>query len=156
MVHKVEKMKDILTFAIEREVEAYELYIYMAAHMANPEMRIVCEDLAKKELEHKAKLEQEFIKIGETVTDLNVSDYVTAADNPMDMDCEDLLVFAIKKENQSIKLYNDLAKIVEDNDSRQVLLFLVNEEIDHKQCFETEYQSLQTQPPPPDRLPSAR
>ena len=140
----VEKFKDILTFAIEREVEAHELYIYMAAHMTNPEMRIVCEDLAKKELEHKAKLEQEFIKVGETVTDLNISDYVTAADNPMDMDYEDLLVFAIKKENQSIKLYNDLAKIVEDNDSREVFLFLINEEIDHKHYFETQYQNLQT------------
>ena len=46
----------------------------------------------------------------------------------MDMDYEDLLVFAIKKEDKSIKLYNDLAKIVKDKDFRQVLLFLVNEE----------------------------
>ena len=143
MAH-VEKTKDILTFAIEREVEAHELYIYMAAHMTNPEMRLVCEDLAKQELEHKAKLEQEFIKIDQTVTDFNISDYVTAADNPMDMDYEDLLIFAIKKEDRSINLYSDLAEIVEDKDSREVLLFLVNEETGHKQRFETEYQSLQT------------
>ncbi len=144
MANKVEKMKDILTFAIEREVEAYELYMYMAANMANPEIRAVCEDLAKEELDHKAKLEQELIKTGETVADLNISDYVSATGNPMDMDYEDLLVFAIKKEDKSIKLYNDLAKIVKDKDSRQVLLFLVNEETDHKQRFETEYQNLQT------------
>ena len=139
----VEKIKDILTFAIEREVEAHELYIYMAAHMTNPEMRLVCEDLAKEELGHKAKLEQEFIKIDQTVTDFNISDYVTAADNPMDMDYEDLLIFAIKKEDRSIKFYNDLAKTVEDKDSREVLLFLVNEETSHKQRFETQYQRLQ-------------
>ena len=144
MIDKVEKMKDILTFAIGREVEAHELYIYMAAHVANPEIRAVCEDLAEEELEHKAKLEQELIEIGESTADINISDYVSVTGNPMDMDYEDLLVFAIKKEERSIKLYSDLAKIVKDKDSKQVLLFLANEETDHKQRFEIEYRNLHT------------
>ena len=143
MANNVEKMKDILTFAIEREVEAYELYTYMASHMAKSEMREVCEDLSKEELGHKAKLEQELIKAGEAVVDFNIIDYVPEAGKPMDMKYEELLVFAIKKEDDSIRLYSDLAKTVKDKESRQVLLFLVGEETDHKQRFETEYKRQQ-------------
>ena len=38
---------EILEFAIAREVEANQLYMYMAEHMTSPEMRQVCEDFAK-------------------------------------------------------------------------------------------------------------
>ena len=112
--------------------------------MENPEMQRVCEDFAKEELEHKAKLELELIKIGDVVTEFNVSDYVMEAGSHMDMSYEDLLVFAIEKERKSINLYSDLARIVKGQESRKVLLSLVQEETEHKQRFETEYQKLKS------------
>ena len=142
MAHKVEKIKDIIPFAMEREIEANELYLYMAASMTNPQIRTACENFAKDELDHKTKLEQELLKIDETAADLNLADYVMVAGNPMNMDDEDLLIFAIKKEQLSIDLYNNLAAMVKDKESQRVLKFLIKEETDHKQRFETEYQSL--------------
>ena len=143
MAANIDSVDEILEFASAREVEAHQLFIYIAAHMAGPEMREVCEDFAKEELEHKAKLELELMKTGRVVKGFNISNYVMSADEPMDMSYEDLLVFAIKKEDKSISLYNDLAQVVNDKESRETLLALAEEETEHKRRFEAEYRSLQ-------------
>ena len=137
MADDLSSVDEIFEFAIAREIESNQLYIYMAEHMENPEMRKVCEDFAKEELEHKAKLE--LMQIGETVTDFNVSNYVTDGENPMGMDYEDLLVFALHKEEKSINLYRDLAKIVKEEEPHKLLLALAQEEAEHKQRIKTEY-----------------
>ncbi len=142
MADRIESIDEILEFAVSREVEANQLYKYMANRMVNPEMRKVCEEFAEEELEHKAKLELELMKAGEVVVDFDLSCYVAEAGDPMDMDYEQLLVFAMNKEEISINLYSDLAEVVEDKESREVLLALVKEEMEHKQRFEAEYQSL--------------
>ena len=78
------------------------------------------------------------------VQDLNVSNYMMDVGNETDMDYEQLLLFAIKKEQISIDLYNDLAAIVTDGESREVLLMLAKEETEHKQRFEIEYDRIKT------------
>ena len=143
MTDNISSVDEILEFAIAREVEANQLYLYMATHLTNPEMQRVCENFAKEELEHKAKLELELMKIGAVVvTEFDVSGYAMEEGDPIDMSYEDLLVFAINKEGKSTNLYRDLAKIIKDEESRKVLLSLAQEEIEHKQCFEIEYNHL--------------
>ena len=128
-------LDEILEFAIAREVEANQLYRYMATQIKNPGMRQICEDLAKEELGHKAKLELEIMKRGQVVSDLNISDYMIDVDN-------ELLNYAINKEQHSIDLYTHLAEIVKDEESRKVLLSLAQEETEHRQRFEIEYDKL--------------
>jgi len=139
---RIDSVDEILEFAIAREVEANQLYTYMARRMENPEMRKVCEDFAEEELEHKAKLELEVMKRGKVVHGLDISDYIMDVGDEMNMDYDELLVFAIKKEQISIDLYNDLAAVVRDEESREVLLSLVEEETEHKRRFEVEYDNL--------------
>ena len=139
---RLDSIDEILEFAIAREVEANQLYKYLAKRMKNPEMCKVCEDFAEEELEHKSKLELEVMKQGEVVSEFFISDHMMDIDNGMDMDYEDMLTFAIQKEERSVKLYNDLAAIVKDEDSRGTLLALAKEETEHKQRFETEYDNL--------------
>lgn len=141
---EISSVDEILEFAISREVEANQLYIRMAKSIENPEMREVCTDLAKEELEHKAKLELERMKRGEVVSDFNISNYVMDVGNEEDMDYEQLLLFAIKKEQISIDLYKDLAAVVKDEESRDVLLMLSKEETEHRKRFEIEYDRLKT------------
>lgn len=140
MAENIDSVGEILEFAIDREVEAHNLYNYMAAHVADPEMRQVCEDFAKEELEHRAKLE--LIKTGEAVTDFDISDYTPELRQDMDMDYEDLLTFAVKKEDKSVKLYSDLAEVVKEGKTRKLLLLLAEEETMHKQRFEDEYNKV--------------
>jgi len=139
---KVDSIDEILEFAIAREVEANQLYTYMAGRMKNPEMRKVCEELAKEELEHKAKLELEVMKRGEVVSGIYVSDYMTDAGSEIDMDYEELLIFAIKKEDISVNFYADLAGVIKDEESREALLSLAEEETEHRHRFEVEYANL--------------
>ena len=141
---KIDSVDEILEFAIAREVEANQLYTYMAGRMENPEMRKVCEDFAKEELEHKAKLELEVMKRGEVVHDFDISNYMLDVGNKMDMDYKELLVLAIKKEEISVDLYTDLAAVVKDKESHEALLSLAEEETEHKLRFENEYRSLLT------------
>ena len=139
---KIDSIDEILEFAIAREIEAYQLYMYMASWMENPEMRQVCEDFANEELEHKAKLELEVMKRGQVVSDISISDYMTDVGSNLDMNYEDMLTLAINKEGISVKLYTDLARAVRDNESRETLLVLAQEETEHKQRFEKEYENL--------------
>jgi len=141
---RIDSVDEILEYAIAREVEANQLYTYMEKRMENPEMSKVCEEFAKEELEHKAKLELEVMKRGQVVSDFDISDYMMDVGNEIDMDYEELLVFAIKKEEISVSLYTDLAAVVKDKESRETLLSLAQEETEHKLRFETEYRRLLT------------
>ena len=141
---RIDSVDEILEYAIAREVEANQLYMYMAKRMENPEMSKVCEEFAKEELEHKAKLELEVMKRGQVVSDFDISDYMMDVGNEMDMDYEELLVFAIKKEETAVSLYTDLAAVIKDEESRETLLSLAQEETKHKERFKTEYKSLVT------------
>ena len=132
-------LEEILEFAVAREVEANQLYTYMAEHVTNAGLRGVCEEFAEEELEHKAKLELEIMKTGKVTADINIADYVVGSGEPMELNYEELLIFAISKEEKSIKLYKDLAQAVENEDLREVFLALVQEEAEHKNRFEREY-----------------
>jgi rubrerythrin len=59
-----------------------------------------------------------------------------------DMGYKDLLILAAKKERRSLRLYIDLAAIVENADSRETLLSLAVEEAQHEARFEIEYDEV--------------
>jgi len=139
---------EILEFAIAREVEAYNFFMALAERVQNPEIASVFEDLAKEELEHKAKLELELIKTGKTLPrteKVTVPDHeyiVSNVDAPLDMDYKDVLMLGIEKEEASFRTYVNLIPNVQDEESREVLLALAEEEVKHKLRFETEYDLL--------------
>ncbi|UCF42248.1 MAG: ferritin family protein [Planctomycetota bacterium] len=142
-----ESVGEILEFAIAREEEANRLYMDLAVRAGNPAMRRVFEDFAEVELEHKAKLELEAMKEGIVVTPrerlaaFRIADYVADAESVPEMDYKDVLMFAIKKERISVRLYVDLAAIIEDAGAREMLLSLAEEEAGHKARFEIEYEN---------------
>lgn len=143
-----ESVGEILEFAIGREEEANRLYMDLAARAGSPAMRRVFEDFAEVELEHKAKLELESMKEAivvlprERLAAFKVSDYVADVESVAEMDYKDVLVFAIKKERISVRLYVELAAIVEGAGARDTLLSLAEEEAGHKARFEIEYEKL--------------
>ncbi len=139
---------EILEFAISREVEAYRLFLALSRRVSTPAMRKVFEDLAKEELEHKAKLELEMMKMGRAV-DVGLkpgppdSEYIVSnTDAPLDMDYRDMLLLGMEKEEASFRTYVNLLPGVEDEQSRELLLALAEEEVKHKLRFQTEYELL--------------
>jgi rubrerythrin len=139
---------DILEFAIAREIDANLAYIEMASKAGNRQMRKVFFELAAEELEHKAKLELEMAKIGKVApsmkdfSDLTVSDYMLEFESGADMDYQEVLTFAIKKERVAFKLYVDLYAVVKQPELRETLFALAEEEARHKMRFENEHEKL--------------
>ena len=142
-----DSVDEILEFAIAREVEANEFYMDLAGRLESPAMRELVLEFAKEELEHKAKLELETMKKGIVVAvgkvaDFKMSDYIADVEFVPDVDYKDLLIWAMRKERRSLRLYIDLAAIVENADSRETLLSLAVEEAKHEARFEIEYDDV--------------
>jgi rubrerythrin len=139
--------EDILKFAIDREAKANRFYVALAQRMANHEMREVFEMLAQDELEHKARLELEMMKAGKVVasdTDTNrfEAHYGPDAEPMLHMDYKNALAIAIDKENTSFRLYADWLVSAENEEQREMLLSLAEEEAKHKARLEIEYEML--------------
>lgn len=138
---------EILYLAIAREEDANQFYLALAARVQSPEMRKVFEELAVEELEHKAKLELEVMKTGRVVTatqDVDIGNERAIEFNKadLDMDYKDVLIISMQKEESAFKLYVDLAGRVTNEDSKETLLALAQEEVKHKLRFEMEYENL--------------
>ena len=139
-------INEVLEFAIDREIEANQLYTDLAQRTENVAMRKVFEDFAKEELGHKAKLEtmkkNKVITPAEKVTDLKIADYTVDVEHGPNMDYKDVLILAMKKEKASFHLYTDLADAVENGAQREMFLRLAQEEAGHKLRFEIEYDNV--------------
>ena len=139
---------EILEFAINREIEAYNFYTTLAERIKNPQMCVVFQELAAEELEHKAKLELEVVKLGRTVplkqqVPFSQPDRVTPDDQAdLDVNYKDMLMLAMEKEEASFRTYVNLIPNVQDQQSREVLLAIAEEEVKHKLRFEIEYDML--------------
>lgn len=139
--------EEVLEYAISREVDANRFYLVLAERVDKPEMRKVFEDLAEEELEHKAKLELEVMKIGKTVAveemrGLRTDEETVFGGPELDMDYKDMLMLAMEKEEASFRTYVNLVPNAQDEESREVLLAIAEEEVKHKLRFEVEYDML--------------
>ena len=142
--------QEILEFAISREVEAYYFFLALAGRVEDPKMRQVFEDLAEEELQHKEKLELEMIKRGRILQEGQVplgrpeSDYIMSdSDLPLDINYVDMLLLGMEKEDAAFRMYVKFIPNIQDEESREVLLSLAQEEVKHKLRFENEYNMLQ-------------
>jgi rubrerythrin len=152
-----ESIEDILLAGISKEIESNVFYNLLSQYVENPQIRALCGDFASEELEHKAKLELELMKLGHVVTrnlTQNKSlpkplDFMVDMTKIMQMDYRDLLLLAIRKEKASFKFYIELIPAVAEQSLRNVLMELAEEEARHKISFELEYDMLTANKNPP-------
>ncbi len=135
---------DVLDFAIQKEQEAHDMYMELAANLARPEMKAVFEQFAQEELGHKAKIEAvkqggELKAIEEKVQDLKIADYLVDIEPGPNMTYQEALIIAMQAEKRAYLLYNDLAEQAEDGAIVELFLSLAQEEAKHKLRFEIEY-----------------
>ena len=136
---------EVLEFAIDREIDANQFYLALAERVDSTEMRKVFEELAQEELEHKAKLELELMKIGKTLEIRQPPDtpnrtyIVSDTQSLLDMEYKDMLMLGMEKEEAAFRLYVNLVPNAYDSESREVLLSLAQEEVKHKLRFQMEY-----------------
>ena len=139
----LDSFNSVIDVAIKNETEAVQFYTDMATQMKNPAMRQVFESFAAEEHGHKTKLEgikqSKEIQPVQDVADLHISDYVVEVEPGPEMDYQDALVLAMKKEKAAFLLYLDLANQVSNEEIKALFLSLAQEEARHKLRFEIEY-----------------
>ena len=74
--------------------------------------------------------------------DLKIGDYLVDVEPTADMDYQQVLIVAMKKEKAAFRLYSDMAAATNDESLKELLLFLAQEEAKHKLHFEIEYDDV--------------
>lgn len=142
---KFGNLKDVIAFAIRREEEAARTYRRLRKIAKEEAARRLLADLEGEEKRHKKILQglsKARIKAAafKTVKDLKISDYLIEEPLAPDMNFQDLLIFAAKKEKKAADLYSDLAKRAASDDHRVLFEFLAKQEKVHKLRLELEYE----------------
>ena len=144
ILKKLTSIDAVLDFAIAGEMNSYELYMKMSCMVESVWMCKTLEALAEEELQHAAKLEA--VKAGkialerDEVGDLGIAEILEDREPYPGMTYRELVVYAIKKENVSHKLYDRLASMFSQPDLKDIFTRLAEEEADHKRRFEIQYE----------------
>jgi rubrerythrin len=138
------KFEDIISFAIQWEEDSANLYKEMGKLAKKPNVIAMFAEFEAEETGHKKILEELSLdKLTDTqpqkVTDLKISDYLIDMTFKPDMDYQDILIIAMKREEKAIKLYTDMLTKVKDSEAQKLIQFLIQEESKHKLRLETEY-----------------
>lgn len=135
----------ILDSAIAGEIEAYEFYLQAAEKMDNTALKAMFDELAKEELMHRKILEgfrgKGDMEIHFTrVPDFHVCETVDApARLSTDMKPADAIALAMKKEEEAMRHYTQLAEACTDLAQRKVFLELAAMERGHKAKVENAF-----------------
>jgi rubrerythrin len=142
-----ETLQDVLIFAIRREDDARKLYLMFQDMVKDPGAKALLKDLADYELGHKNLLEKalkggEVRRIGgkKKIADLHLGDYMVAGDIGPDSSPQDVMLFAIKKEQEAYNLYHVLLGNYGETELEELFSRLAKEELGHKETLEREYE----------------
>jgi len=136
--------KEVITFAIRKEAEAYNLYTTYSQLVKNPGTKVMFQELAKEEQKHREMLQRvEKKDVSEyelkKIPDMKISDFVDEQEFSPDMDYASALRLAIKREESSLRLYNHLTEGTENPELEKLFSALAQEESKHKLRLESEY-----------------
>ena len=136
--------KEMIRFAIGREVDSVHFYTEASASVNHSGTRELFQDFARQEEGHKKKLEGvlegkvTLTKI-EKIPDLKISDYLVETTLKPDISYADMLRIAMKREERSVKFYTDLKNQNQDERLIRLFTFLIQEESKHKFHLEKIY-----------------
>lgn len=134
----------IMDFAIGEEIEARDFYKEVAQTTSDKSLRVIFEELAQEEEEHRLTLESLKTKQIQKFTFRGVADYKIAetVDTPklsMNMKPADAIALAMKKEEESMKMYEGLAKAATEEEELHLFMNLAKMEQGRKAKMEELY-----------------
>ena len=141
-----ETIEDIIAYAVEKEREAAEFYENLSK---NEEFSVAKQTFAEFAVEER-KHEALFADLGNNpeklenydykwIPDIKRSNYMTELTYEPGMAYVDILRMAMKREEQALQFYNDIAGKVEDEQFIKACKMLAQEEAKHKNILETIY-----------------
>ncbi len=141
-------LTDIIDFAIEKEKEAADFYQTVSDKEQFKGKKEMLQEFAAQERKHQQLLED--LKAGNVgqkldgyefkwITDIKRSDFVDEIQYHPGLDYKDILMFAMKREEKALKLYNDMLDNARTEEEKKVFKMLCQEEAKHKLSLETMY-----------------
>jgi rubrerythrin len=138
--------EEIIDFAIEKEKEAAAFYTEAAKQTSFAGVKESLEEMAQEEKKHQSMLENlesnkevlEEYKF-KWIPDMKRSDYMVDLKYQDGMSYPDILRLAMKREEQALKMYNELQKKTDNPEHIKFLKVLCQEEAKHKLFLETLY-----------------
>lgn len=137
---------DILAYAIDKEKEAVAFYKGLSTkdnfasvketflNFAGEEQKHV--ELLQGMVDNKSTIQNYEIK---SIPDLKISDYLVDIEYEEGMFMNDIIRLAMKREEQAVKLYKDLASRSENPEVTKIFQILIQEESKHKLALESMY-----------------
>jgi rubrerythrin len=141
---KKDDFSAIIDFAVDREKEAVEFYQDLQKKAKFQEMKEMLKDLETMEKGHIIFLEKvrekgmEKVEVSE-IKDLKISDYMVEVEPTPEMDYQNILIVAMKREQKSKELYEDLAVRFAGTEVEKLLYKIAADETEHKLRFERLY-----------------
>jgi len=141
---KKDDFNAIIDFAVDREKEAVEFYKDLQKKTKFSGMIEMLKELETMEIGHITALGKvrekglEKVEINK-VKDLHISDYLADIEPTPKMDYQNILIVAMKREQKSKELYEDLAKRFSGTEIEKLLLKIAADETEHKLKFEKIY-----------------
>ena len=140
----------LISLAIQREEEAYAFYTEMAEIAELKSSAKLLEELAAQEALHKKKLEEglgegvcdTFTCSQEEMEDMGLSDYLLEVPIDPSSGPQDVLIVAMKREENSRDFYNVLSELTSSTNHRTVFEALAKEEQKHKDRLEDLYDKI--------------
>jgi len=144
-----DELTELLDSAIYKEIASEALYVAAQGKTDDPAAKALMKELAAEERGHQQRLkklkEKGFSKHDwhpEKVPNLMISEYLTGGETLEGAGLQDTLIFAMKKEQQSVEFYSRMMGALVDEDAKRVCESLVHEELKHKLRLETLYDDL--------------
>ena len=134
-------LQDIVDYAIEKEQEAVNFYNDLAGDAKKKALAEELHKMALMEQGHKERLEkmdaeEAAKKMARPVQDLKIADYLIDIEPGPNMNWQDIIQLAMKRELAAKNLYTDLAKLVSEPAAKQMFENLAADENAHKLYFE--------------------
>lgn len=141
--------EQLLDLAIQMEAKGHEFYSTAAKLVKEPGARQLLEELAADEVHHEAlfrKIQEDkdfaALATGEVPQDLKLSDYLVETALSERSTPQDIMVTAIKLEQNAVNLYSSWLEMFRGTEAETLIKGLVEEEKRHKTRLETTYNDI--------------
>ncbi|MDJ0783725.1 MAG: ferritin family protein [Desulfosarcinaceae bacterium] len=156
-----QNLKEVITFAIEREIEAADFYEENSKAESMSGKKEMLLEFAAEERKHQRLLESylnQCVADGQEgftedaciidglenykfkwITDIKRSNYIAELEYKPGMAYNELLMLAMKREEHALALYNKLLDEADTDSAKTLFKMLCQEEAKHKLALETMY-----------------
>lgn len=143
-----DELSEVLDTAIYKEIASQAMYEAAQRKTDDPGAKELLKDLARQEVKHAEKLkdlkQKGLVKQWhqDEIADLKISNYLTGGDTLEGAGLQDTLIFAMKREEESVDFYRKMMGMMREEAAKKLCANLTNEEMKHKQRLETLYDQL--------------